>query len=152
MVIAGVALVTIQLANLMSASGRRWFMHLRRPRWLTFEWAIPVIWTVVFICGTGSAWLVWRTAPGTRATWGLMGLYWLVEVAIALYTPVTCKLRSLVAGTVVGATGTLLGAMLAVLVWPLSRTAFLLLWPYLIWSPIGTYVTWAMVRLNPGNA
>jgi tryptophan-rich sensory protein len=24
--------------------------------------------------------------------------------------------------------------------------------PYLVWSPIGTYVTWQMIGLNPGNA
>ena len=29
----------------------RWFMRLRRPKWLTFEWAIPFIWIAIFICG-----------------------------------------------------------------------------------------------------
>ncbi len=150
--IAIVALITIQIGGWITPRGRRWFLRLRRPSWLTFEWAIPVIWTVIFLCGTVSAWLVWQAAPGTATTWRLMGLYWLVELAIALYTPLTCNLRSLLAGTLVGATGTLLGAILFVLVWPVSRPATLLLVPYLLWSPIGTYVTWDMIRLNPGNA
>lgn len=28
----------------------------------------------------------------------------------------------------------------------------LILMPYLLWSPIGTYVTWAMIPLNPDAA
>jgi benzodiazapine receptor len=31
---------------------------------------------------------------------------------------------------------------------PLSVAAWLLLLPYLLWSPIGTLVTWQMQRLN----
>jgi len=150
--IALVALLTIQIGGWTTPRGRRWFARLRRPRWLTFEGAIPLIWLAIFLCGTVSALLTWQAGPGTRATWGLMGLYWLVDLAIALYTPITCNFRSLLAGTLVGATGTLLGAILTVLVWPVSRPAALLLLPYLLWSPIGTYVTWEMAKLNPGNA
>jgi tryptophan-rich sensory protein len=35
------------------------------------------------------------------------------------------------------------------LVFPVSSWAGILLLPYLIWSPIGTYVTWEMSHLNP---
>jgi tryptophan-rich sensory protein len=80
-----------------------------------------------------------------------MGLYLLVEIAIIAYTPVMCKLRSLLAGTIIGATGTLLGLLLALSVWQVSVPAALLLLPYLIWSPIGTYTTWEMIRLNPAD-
>jgi benzodiazapine receptor len=78
-----------------------------------------------------------------------MGFYLIVEIAIMAYTPVMCAFRSLMVGTIIGATGTLLGAILAVLVWPISTWAFVLLLPYLLWSPIGTYVTWRMAQLNP---
>ncbi|MFN5562578.1 MAG: tryptophan-rich sensory protein, partial [Pseudanabaena sp.] len=33
----------------------------------------------------------------------------------------------------------------------ISSLAGWLLVPYLLWSPVGTYVTWVMVRLNPRN-
>jgi len=40
------------------------------------------------------------------------------------------------------------GVALAVIVLGSSRNAALLLLPYLLWSPVGTLVTWQMQRLN----
>jgi tryptophan-rich sensory protein len=37
---------------------------------------------------------------------------------------------------------------LTVAVLPRSWPAALLLLPYLLWSPVGTFVTWRMQRLN----
>lgn len=41
-----------------------------------------------------------------------------------------------------------MGVALTILVWQLSAKAALLLVPYLLWSPVGTFVTWRMQRLN----
>ncbi|NJL84348.1 MAG: TspO/MBR family protein [Chloroflexaceae bacterium] len=134
----------------LSAEDRRWFFRLRRPSWLTFERLIPVIWLFIFVCGGWSAYITWESR-GEEFTAGLlMFLYVAVEVAIVSYTPVMLKFRSLLAGTLVGGTGFVLGCILAVLVAPLSGWAVVLLLPYLLWSPIGTYVTWKMIPLNPG--
>ncbi|WP_375498687.1 tryptophan-rich sensory protein, partial [uncultured Nostoc sp.] len=51
MVIGGVAFLVALAANVITSSDRQWFKRLQRPRWLTFEGAIPIIWTVIFICG-----------------------------------------------------------------------------------------------------
>jgi tryptophan-rich sensory protein len=133
----------------ISSRDFRWFKRLRRPDWLTFEGAIPVIWTVVFICGAWSAYNVWEADPGSVSTWLIMGFYIVVETAISLYTVVMCKSRSLKIGTIIGGTGFFLGAILAVIVQPISNNALWLLVPYLFWSPIGTFVTWQMMQLNP---
>jgi translocator protein len=37
---------------------------------------------------------------------------------------------------------------LAALVFPVSLWGGLLLIPYLLWSPVGTYVTWVMDEIN----
>ncbi|CCQ52669.1 FIG00564614: hypothetical protein [Crocosphaera watsonii WH 8502] len=78
-----------------------------------------------------------------------MAGYLLLEVLVMAYTPVMCKLRSLRAGTIIGATGFFWGLILAVFLWPISRESVFLLLPYLLWSPVGTYVTWEMIFLNP---
>jgi tryptophan-rich sensory protein len=144
--------VTIAVAIAGSAFMRpedlKWFRRLQRPRWLTFEPLIPIIWTIIFICGAWSAYLVWEANPGAPSTWWLMAGYVIVEAAIVAYSPVLMRLRSLKAGTIVGAVGFILGAILTALVLPISKVAALLLVPYLVWSPIGTYTTWAMHRLN----
>ncbi len=157
MVIGGITLLTMLLVTrFMTPRGIKWFKRLRRPGWLTFEAAIPVIWTTIFICGAWSATLVWETFENTEVgrsqAWFLMGGYLLVELVTLAYTPVMMNLQSLKIGTAIGATGGLLALLLAIAVWQVSQTAAWLLVPYLLWSPIGTYTTWAMAQLNPQDA
>jgi translocator protein len=142
--VVGIVTVLVGLAIRTSPEEFRWFLGLRRPRWLTFEWAIPYIWIVIFICGAWSAVLTWEASQ----SWALMAGYLLLEVFIQLYTLSICKLRSLNVGTVVGAAGFVIGLMLALQVLAVSRTAFNFLLPYLFWSPFGTFVTWKMSRIN----
>lgn len=129
----------------------RWFNRLQRPSWLTFERLIPLIWTIIFICGAWSAVIVWESNPGTLRTWVFMAFYLGLEMVTIAYTPVMCKLQSLKAGTIIGGTGAILSIMLAVSVFPVSSWASILLLPYVLWSPIGTYTTWAMIALNPDS-
>lgn len=150
-----IGIITFAIAfflNRISPQERRWFFRLRRPRWLTFERFIPLIWLLILIGGIASASAVWEANPGRHKTWLLMGLYLLLEILILAYTPVMCKFRSLTVGTIIGGVGFLFGTFLAVMVWQVSELGVALLLPYLLWSPVGTYVTWQMIFLNPGQA
>jgi benzodiazapine receptor len=129
-----------------------WAKRLDRPNWLFFEPAIPFIWMTIFTCGALSAITVWESDPGSLKTWLLMGLYLLVEVLTVAYIPATLRTKSLTVGTILGASGVLLGVLLTLAVWPISSKAALLLIPYVIWSPIGTYTTREMIDLNPDAA
>lgn len=150
MIIGGVTFgLAIALGSLVTPRGKDWFRRLLRPGWLTFEWAIPLIWTAIFTMGAISAHQVWKQAPGTPQTWGLMALYLLLEGVTLAYNPVMLKLRRLRVGVWIGGSGLLLAILLALLVYPITPVAAYLLVPYLLWSPIGTYVTWDMMRLNP---
>lgn len=150
LVIGGITLVIALVGgSLNPPGGVRWFKRLRRPQWLTFEAAIPVIWTIIFVCGAWSAVIVWETDPGRSRTWLLMAGYLILELLTVAYNPVMEFLRSLKAGTIVGATGAVWSVLLALFVLPVSGWAALLLVPYILWSPIGTYTTWEMARLNP---
>jgi benzodiazapine receptor len=152
MVIGGVVILVALGANIMTPGDRKWFKRLQRPRWLTFEALIPLIWTTIFICGAWSAYIVWEKNPGTTQTWWLMGLYLLLEIITIAYTPVMFRLRSLKVGTIIGGIGFIISIILTLIVLQISGWAALLLVPYLLWSPIGTYTTWAMIRLNPQDA
>jgi tryptophan-rich sensory protein len=151
MVLSWLAIAAVTFAigfavNRIFPSDYRWFMQLRRPRWLTFERAIPVIWTSIFICGITSANYVWQ---GEQERWLLMAGYAIVEVSVLLYTPIMTRSRNVRLGALTGAVGFVLGLILTVQVWRISEIAGWLLMPYLLWSPVGTYVTWVMARLNP---
>nr|WP_199292378.1 TspO/MBR family protein [Coleofasciculus sp. FACHB-712] len=148
MVIGGVTLLVAMGSNIITPNDVKWFKRLQRPRWLTFEPLIPLIWTVVFICGAWSAYIVWERTKN----WGLMAFYLLVEIAIVAYNPMMLRLRSLKVGTIIGAIGSVLGLILALTVLPISGWASLLLVPYVLWSPVGTFTTWKMMQLNPDDA
>jgi tryptophan-rich sensory protein len=148
MVIGGVTLLVALAANFITPGDRQWFRRLRRPSWLIFEAAIPIIWTVIFICGAWSAYIVWENTEN----WLLMGFYLLLEIVTIAYTPVMFRLRSLRVGTIIGGIGAIIGILLTLTVLRISGWAALLLVPYVIWSPIGTYTTWEMSRLNPADA
>lgn len=152
MVIAAVTFLIAIGGSIIRPRDIKWFRQLRRPSWLTFEPAIPVIWTVVFVCGAWSAYNVWEHDPGSDRTWFLMGFYILLEIVTIVYQPLTLWTRRLKLGTAIGGLGAVLGFILAGLVLPVTAIASLLLLPYLIWSPIGTYATWKLAELNPESA
>lgn len=129
-----------------------WAVKLQRPDWIFFEPAIPLIWTVIFASGAGSATVVWEQEPGTLKTWLLMALYLLLEIVTVAYIPATLRAKSLKVGTILGGVGEILGVVLMLAVLPISQTAALLLLPYAIWGAIGTYTTWEMIQLNPEAA
>jgi len=121
-----------------------WFLRLRRPAWLGFEGLIPLIWLAIYICFYASAVLAWLAS----SNWALMGCYLGLLLLVQSYTWLICRTRSLAKGTAIGLAGWLWGGALTVLVLGPSPVAALLLMPYLLWSPVGTLVTWQMQRLN----
>jgi translocator protein len=130
----------------------KWFAKLSRPQWLIFEPLIPFIWTFVFVTGATSANIVWQKNPGSLITWLLMGLYLLLEIVTVTYIPLMLRFRSLRVGEIIGSSGMILGFLLALAVLPISGIAALLLVPYLLWSPVGTYTTEELIQLNPQDA
>lgn len=149
MVIGGVTFLVALGSSFFRPRDIPWAKDLDRPRWLFFEPAIPFIWTAIFICGAISAVFVWESDPGSLKTWSLMIGYLFVEIVTVAYIPATLRSRSLTVGTVLGVLGVISAVVLTITVWPISSTAALLLLPYLIWTPIGTYTTTKMMDLNP---
>jgi tryptophan-rich sensory protein len=148
MAIGAVTFLVALGGNFITPNDIKWFKRLQRPRWLTFEFLIPFIWTTVFICGAWSAYIVWES----QKSWLLMGFYLLVELVTIAYNPMMLRLRSLKIGTIIGGIGAILGFILALIVLPISIWASLLLLPYVLWAPIGTYATWEIMKLNPEAA
>ena len=143
-----ITLAIALLSNIIRPQDVKWFRRLERPDWLTFEKLIPVIWTTVFVCGGWSAYIVWEQTQ----SWTWMAAYIVLEVVTIAFTPVLFWSHSLKAASVIGGTGFVIGLLLAIAVTRVSIWAALLLVPYLLWSPIGTFTTWQMDKLNPNAA
>ncbi|MEL7353155.1 MAG: tryptophan-rich sensory protein [Cyanobacteria bacterium P01_A01_bin.116] len=132
------------LSNIIRPSDVKWFRRLERPDWLTFEKLIPVIWTTVFVCGGWSAYIVWENTQ----SWLWMVAYIVLEVITIAFTPVLFWSHSLKAASFIGGSGFVVCVLLALGVVTISVWAAVLLIPYLLWSPIGTFTTWEMDKLN----
>jgi tryptophan-rich sensory protein len=141
-----IAAVVVAVALLLNPSRQEWswFLRLRRPRWLSFERFIPLIWTAIYACFYASALLSWNAGGG----WPVMAAYLLLLLLVQSYTLVICRTRRLASGTALGFAGWLWGMAVTAIVAPLSGRAALLLVPFLLWSPVGTFVTWRMDKLN----
>ena len=142
-----IGIVTIGIAflsNIIRPSDVKWFRRLERPDWLTFEKLIPVIWTTVFVCGGWSAYIVWENTQ----SWLWMVAYIVLEVITIAFTPVLFWSHSLKAASFIGGSGFVVCVLLALGVVTISVWAAVLLIPYLLWSPIGTFTTWEMDKLN----
>ena len=144
MVIGIVTVAIALLSNVIRPKDVKWFKRLRRPNWLTFEKLIPVIWTVVFICGAWSAYIVWEQTH----SWGWMVAYMVLELVTVTFTPALFWSHSLKLATYIGGTGFVISLLLALGVLKISAWAAVLLIPYLLWSPVGTLTTWEMDKLN----
>ncbi len=141
-----ILMVLLAVAWLLRPSAEEfaWFLRLRRPAWLTFEGLIPLIWLVIYLCFYAAALLSWSS---TRS-WGLMVGFLGLLLLVQSYTWLICRTRRLASGTGIGLAGWVWGVALAVVLAPQVPMAALLLLPYLLWSPLGTLVTWQMQRLN----
>jgi tryptophan-rich sensory protein len=140
-------LIVMVVVTLTLNPGREpfaWFMRLRRPAWLRFERLIPLIWISIYACFYVSALLSWNASRSLA----LMAGYLALLLVVQSYTWVICRTRRLAYGTAFGFSGWLWGVALTVWVLSGSRPAAALLIPYLLWSPVGTLVTWQMQRLN----
>ena len=141
-----ILLVMVAVGALLNPNREQfaWFIRLRRPAWLTFEGLIPLIWIAIYACFYASALLAWNASW----SWGLMAGYLGLLVLVQSYTWLICTTRRLANGTAIGLAGWGWGVALEVVVLPQSGPAVLLLIPYLLWSPVGTLVTWQMQRLT----
>lgn len=145
-IIVGISTAILVAGNFLSSLQDPWFQNLTRPTWLTFEFLIPFIWAIIWVCATISAIIIWEnTSRQQRSV--CMVLYGLIAILTASYSPVVVEFKSLIGGLVVGGAATLLVYILAATVRN-SLLAVGLLVPYLIWGPIGTYLTWVLINLN----
>lgn len=132
----------------VTAANMDWYRTLALPPWTPSGQTIGSVWTGIFTLTAISAMTFWKTAPRdlrfTLAAW--------IFAANALLNAGWSFIffgKHLILAAVFDAA--LLGAsvyILIVLLWPVSRTAAVLLFPYAGWVTFATYLNWAVYLLN----
>jgi translocator protein len=125
-----------------------WYRSLRKPSWQPPDWLFGPAWTLILGLASFSAFLACRSAPDPSSRSLVAGLFLLNGVANVLWSPLFFKLRR--PDWALWEVPFLWLSILApiVLLAPLSRTASLLLLPYLLWVSFAAVLNLTIVRLN----
>ncbi len=125
-----------------------WYASLQKPSWNPPGWIFGPVWTTLYTMMAVAAWMVWR-----RGGWGKQRkplLIFVVQLALnALWTPLFFGLHQ--PGLAFTEIVLLWLAIVATIMvfGPVSRTAMLLLVPYLAWVSFAAALNFTLWRLNP---
>jgi tryptophan-rich sensory protein len=125
-----------------------WYMSLRKPSWQPPDWLFGPVWTLIFALCALSGYIAWRNAPNRGGRDGIIGLFALNGFLNILWSTMFFRVRRPDWALVeVGLLWFSIVLMIVVLM-RYSRTASLLLLPYLAWVTFAGALNWAVVRLN----
>jgi translocator protein len=145
---AGVALLLGVAGGLLTDIGP-WYRNLRKPRLNPPDWLFGPAWTLILGLAAWSAVLAWDAAATPAEQRLVVLLFGANAVLHLLWSPLFFKLKrpdwALVEVAFLWASLVALAIGLA----PISRTASLLICPYLIWVSFASWLNWRIVRLNP---
>src|SRR3989344_6190103 len=149
-VIPFATLITATIGSFLTSGGMVWYQMILTPTWTPSGMAIGIVWTVLFALATLSALIVWNHEDhhAKERRWGIGGLFIANAVLSVLWSLAFFTLHLLGAATLEAG---LLGVsilLLAIVIWPHSRFASVLLWPYLVWVCFATTLTGIIWRMN----
>lgn len=140
--------VAAAIGGLASINAGGFYMELARPAWAPPSWLFGPVWTFLYILMGTAAWLVWRKRGWSGSRTALA--FFLVQLALnALWTWLFFAWR-------LGALALVEILLLLLIILrtvhefgKVSRTAALLLVPYLLWVSFATVLTLSLWRGNP---
>lgn len=122
-----------------------WYQSLRKPAWTPPNRAFPIVWTILYILIAVSGWLVWREAGFVLIPFGLF----LVQMILNFLWSMLFFGRRRPDLAFLDIALLVIAVALNILAfWPFSRTAALLLLPYLAWVLVASALNLSVWRLN----
>jgi benzodiazapine receptor len=131
-----------------SSSVSTWYTTLTKPEFTPPGSVISAIWLILFTLMGISLFLVWReglSRPEVKSALYIFAAQLIVNV---LWSGAFFGLRSPFAGMIAIA---ILWALILLTIakfWPISRTAALLLVPYILWVSFAAFLNYSIWRLN----
>jgi len=146
-VAAGLAVLTAGVGALLTELGP-WYYNLKKPSWQPPDWAFGPAWTTIFALGAASAVLAWGGAETPAERTRVVALFAVNVLLNSLWSFLFFRRRRPDHAFIEVIPFWLSIVALMVGLWPLSRTASLLLVPYLLWVSFAAYLNFTIVRLN----
>lgn len=125
-----------------------WYDGLQKPAWNPPKWLFGPVWTALYVLIAVAGWLVWRRAGFTRGSLAL-GLFALQLLLNAAWSALFFTLRApgpafaeiVLLWLAIGATTAAFANH--------SRTAAVLMTPYLLWVSFAAVLNFVIWTLNP---
>lgn len=125
-----------------------WYATLNKPFFAPPNWIFGPVWTLLYLLMGISFYLIWKQGWGKKKTKSA-GRYFLAQLVLNfLWSPIFFGLRSPSLGLIVIIAMWALIVMTMKTFYSLSRLAFYLLIPYLLWVSFATLLNAAIVVLN----
>ncbi|XP_042614564.1 translocator protein-like [Cyprinus carpio] len=129
---------------------KTWYTTLNKPSWRPPNAAFPVVWTTLYTGMGYGSYLVWKELGGfTQDALVPLGLYGMQLALNWAWTPIFFGAHNIKLAMIelVMLTGTVAATMVS---WyPISRTATLLMVPYLAWLCLANSLNYCIWRDNP---
>jgi len=129
-----------------------WYQALEKPGWTPPAVVFPIAWTIIYALITVAGITAWRSAPTSRDAQSVISLF-----ALNAFLNITWSLLFFRLHRPDWAFAELIALWLSILALMIfcarfSRTASLLLVPYLAWVSVAGALNWAILDLNASFA
>jgi benzodiazapine receptor len=125
-----------------------WYAFINRPSFAPPNWLFAPVWTALYVMMGIALFLIWRQGAGHPGVKAALVAFVVQLVLNALWTPVFFGLRSLLGALVIIVLMWIAILITIIKFFPLSRTAAILLIPYLAWVSFATALNAGFYSLN----
>jgi benzodiazapine receptor len=145
---AGAAAIVVAVLGATMTDIGPWYQGLKKPDWQPPDWIFGPAWTVIFAFAALSGATAWRHAPADASREWVIGLFAVNGVLNILWTALFFRLHR-PDWALIEVFFLWLSILLPMLVFArYSRTASLLLVPYLVWVSFAAFLNYTIVKLN----
>ncbi len=125
-----------------------WYASLNKPFFAPPNWIFGPVWTALYFLMGVSFYLIWKQ-DGQERNVKTARFFFLAQLVLNfIWSPIFFGLRAPLLGLIVIVAMWALILLTMIKFYPLSRTAFYLLVPYLLWVSFATLLNAAIVVLN----
>ena len=148
LIIPIITVLIAALGSFLTSGGMIWYKTINLPSWTPPGSFIGSVWTIIFILSTSSALIIWNSTTHNQTFWVIVSIF-IVNACLNVLWSLLFFRTHLIGGAVLEAG--LLGLTvitLIILIWPISKIASILLFPYAGWVAFATYLTYSVWVLN----
>ncbi len=131
-----------------STSASTWYTALIKPEFTPPGSVISAVWIMLFTLMGISLFLVWREGMNRQEVRNALYIFAAQLIVNVLWSGAFFGLRSPMAGMIVIAVLWALILFTIIRFWPVSRTAAILLFPYILWVSYAAFLNYSIWRLN----